>query len=70
MTLKEIRELMLLNDWSREDLAERLGLCRNSVARWFCSTRSRMTPSVTACLVMRQWLTEARAAAREPAGSR
>lgn len=61
MTTKEIRELLLLKEWTREELAARLGLKRNTVDRWFVAPEEqRRHPSPEHVAKMRGWLTEAR----------
>lgn len=61
MNLREIRELLILKGWSREVLAERLGITRNTVDRWFCVREgNRRYPSANFCEVMKSWLAEAR----------
>lgn len=61
MTRKEIKELLVLKEWTRGDLAERLGITRNTVDRWFVDTEgSRRHPSQLQCDQMRAWLTDAR----------
>lgn len=66
VNLKEIRELMLLRDWTRDNLARELGLCRNTVDRWFCAKEAnKRTPGVAECRLMQQWLIEARGGVRQ-----
>lgn len=66
MTLKEIRELLVLKEWTRTELAKRLGIVRNTVDRWFCATDPhRRWPNKDQVLQMRAWLAEAREATRE-----
>ena len=66
MSLKEILELLLLKDWSREHLADLLGLSRNTIDRWFASKEEqRRYPSVEHVGRMRNWLTEAREETRK-----
>lgn len=68
MTLKEIRELLLLKEWSREELAARLGIVRNTIDRWFCARESnRRYPSPENVEQMRGWLKEAREDSRKVA---
>ncbi len=66
MTPKEIAEMMLLKEWSRQELADKLGVSQNLVARWFCATdNGHRNPSQENEAKMRQWLREARAEARK-----
>jgi transcriptional regulator with XRE-family HTH domain len=61
MTLKEIRELLLLKEWTREQLAELLGITRNTIDRWFCVREDhRRHPSPEHVERMRVWLASAR----------
>lgn len=64
MTLKEIRELLVLTDWTREQLGQRLGITRNTIDRWFCVGEHQRHPSPEHVKKMRAWLTEAREEAR------
>ena len=69
MTLKEIRELLVLKEWTREKLATELGVTRNFIDRWFCVREDqRRHPSPEHVEKMRAWLSEARVEAwRQPA---
>lgn len=61
MTLKEIRLLLLLKEWSREKLAKELGITRNTVDRWFCVAPDQQRhPNPEQIDLMRAWLKEAR----------
>jgi transcriptional regulator with XRE-family HTH domain len=61
MNLKEVRELLVLKDWTREDLASKLGITRNTIDKWFCVREDqRRHPSADLCRQMRDWLNEAR----------
>lgn len=61
MQLKEIRELLVLKEWTRETLAERLKITRNTIDRWFCAAESNQRhPSPDHVKLMRAWLVEAR----------
>jgi transposase len=62
MRLDEIAEMLVLNGWSRPDLAEKLGKSINTIDRWFCTKEShRRYPSQSDVEKMRAW----HAAARE-----
>ena len=66
MSPKEIRELLVLKEWSRADLAELLGITSNTVSRWFCETEPhRRHPNHEHVEKMSAWLVEARKAAWE-----
>lgn len=66
MTLKEIRELLLLKEWTREELADRLGIVRNTIDKWFCVREDhRRHPSKEQVDLMRSWLSEAREEVRK-----
>lgn len=68
MELKAIRELLVLKEWTREELAERLGITRNTIDKWFCVREDqRRHPSADNVRDMTKWLKEARAAVRQPA---
>jgi transcriptional regulator with XRE-family HTH domain len=61
MSQKEIRELLVLREWTREELASRLGVTRNFIDRWFCVREDqRRHPSAELVQKMRAWLEEAR----------
>lgn len=60
MTLKEIRLLLLLKEWTREELAAQLGIARNTIDKWFCVREDqRRHPSPEQIEKMREWLNEA-----------
>lgn len=66
MTHKEIRELLLLKEWKREELAEKLGIARNTIDKWFCVRADQLRrPSPEQLELMRQWLAEAREEVRK-----
>jgi transcriptional regulator with XRE-family HTH domain len=58
-SLEEVSELLAIKGWSRAKLAEELGVSVNWIDRWFMRDRNR-EPSGPACLLMRQWLADAR----------
>lgn len=61
MTHREIRELLVLKEWSREELAEKLGITRNTIDKWFVENEQhRRHPSLDHVQKMRTWLAEAR----------
>jgi transcriptional regulator with XRE-family HTH domain len=61
MSLKEIRELLVLKEWTREQLAELLGITRNHIDRWFCVKKDQQRhPNTEHVAKMRRWLEEAR----------
>jgi transcriptional regulator with XRE-family HTH domain len=65
MTLKQIKELMILKDWTRQDLADSLGISKNLIDRWFCKEeKNQRYPRVAECLIMKIWLNEARKESR------
>lgn len=65
MTLKEIRELLVLKEWTRGDLAEQLGIKSNTIDKWFIADPDQLRrPSPEHVKKMRVWLTEAREANR------
>ena len=64
MSSEEIKELLRLKDWTKTKLAAHLDLGENIVYRWINGDRA---PSGPASILMRQWLTEARAAANDQA---
>jgi transcriptional regulator with XRE-family HTH domain len=65
MSAKEIRELLELRGWSQAELARQLGLHESSVSLWLTEGR---TPRGPACILMRQWLIQARQdAQKQPA---
>lgn len=64
MTHKEIRELLVLKEWTREELAERLGLVRNTIDKWFLESENQRHPSEECTAKMRVWLNEERAKLR------
>lgn len=65
MTLKEIRELLLLKEWSRTELGNRLGISLNTIDRWFCVREDqRRHPSPEHVEQMGVWLDEAREQSR------
>lgn len=66
MTPEEIQELLDLTGWSRTRLAAELGVVEGTIHSWLSRRRSAGGP---ACILMRQWLTAARAA-RKPSGRR
>jgi transcriptional regulator with XRE-family HTH domain len=61
MTREEIRQLMALKGWTVTQLAARLDLSKDAVARWLGSEHPLKGP---ASILMRQWLEQARAQAR------
>lgn len=66
MKLKEVRELLVLTEWTREELAEKLGITRNTIDRWFSAEeKNRRHPSQEHVDKMRKWLNEARDEARK-----
>jgi len=65
MEIEEIRELMILRKWSKTQLAAALDLAENAVYRWLDGSRNPQGP---ACILMKQWLTEARAQAQPKNG--
>jgi transcriptional regulator with XRE-family HTH domain len=66
MTQKQIRELLVLKEWTREHLADLLGITRNSIDRWFCEREiQRRYPSKDHITRMQKWLLEARRESRE-----
>lgn len=69
MKLKEIKEMLVLKEWSRDELASRLGIVRNTIDRWFCvKEEQRRYPSPEHVAKMQQWLAEAREEAyKQPA---
>lgn len=69
MKPKEILELLVLKEWTRPELAQRLGVSENLVYRWFCKTKaSKSSPSPENVAKMRKWLAEAREEAhKQPA---
>ena len=61
MRLLEIREMLLLKQWTRDELADKLGVSRNLIDRWFCTEeKQRRRPSNNHISKMRVWLREAR----------
>lgn len=65
MRLKEILELLVLKEWSRDDLAHKLGVSRNYIDRWFCKQEEqRRHPNDEHHSKMREWLIEAREQSR------
>lgn len=61
MRLKEILELLVLKEWTRDDLAEKLDLSRNTIDRWFCTSEEQQRhPSIEHVAKMQGWLSEAR----------
>ena len=58
MTLKEIRELMELRDWTPTRLAAAMDMSKDAVSRWFSDNHP---PKGPASILMRIWLEESRA---------
>lgn len=66
MKLKEIRELLVLKEWSREHLAGLLQITRNTIDRWFSvEEKNQRFPSPEHVEKMRRWLNEAREETRK-----
>jgi len=60
MTPREIKELLRLMNWNRTNLASAVGVVENTVHQWISGRRHA---GGSACILMRQWLEEARTAA-------
>ena len=60
MTLADIRELLVIKDWTYAELARELHCTKNAVARWFAREPHSRTPSPQAQLLMKIWLNQAR----------
>jgi transcriptional regulator with XRE-family HTH domain len=61
MRLKEILELLVLKEWTRDELADKLDLSRNTIDRWFSTKEDqRRHPSTEHVTKMRSWLAAAR----------
>ncbi len=66
INLKEIRELLVLKEWTREQLADLLGITRNTIDKWFCVREDhRRRPSPEHIEKMLAWLAEAREETRK-----
>ena len=63
MTAAEIKELLDLRGWSRTRLAAELELTQNAIDKWFMAGRA---PGGPASILLRLWLTDARADRRPP----
>ena len=57
MTKEEIKELLLLNDWQRTDLASRLRVSETAVYQWIIGRRK---PGGPASVLMKQMLVKAK----------
>jgi transcriptional regulator with XRE-family HTH domain len=57
MSPKEIQELLDLKGWTKTDLASALGVGDHAVYQWLTGRR---TARGAVCVLMRQWLGEAR----------
>lgn len=64
MTLQEIRELLVLKNWTREELADKLGIVRNTIDKWFIESENQRHPSPECVEKMQQWLGDARSKLR------
>ena len=62
MTQKEVRELLLLKEWTRQDLANRLGVCKSLIEKWLVQPGLGCQRTITEkhAKKMRKWLTDAR----------
>lgn len=66
MRLKEILELLVLKEWTRDDLADKLDISRNTIDRWFCKREDQQRhPSPEHVKKMRTWLAAAREESRK-----
>jgi hypothetical protein len=63
---QDIRLLLVLKDWTRTELATRLGIAENTLARWFVdeSKASRRVPTEDQVKQIGKWLGEAKKTAR------
>lgn len=59
MTKKEIAELMRLNSWTQAELARRVEVTEGAISLWLSGQRPVTGP---ARVLLREWLTQARAA--------
>jgi transcriptional regulator with XRE-family HTH domain len=61
MQLDEIKELMVLTGWSRQELADKLGISRNTVDRWFVEPeKQKRYPSAEHVRKMREFMRNVR----------